>query len=171
MIPASSSKDYPRPCIAGLTSGQAPNAVPSRFRRRCREAGAVSALILLVAMLSGCDRPADPAAEQPAAPPVTYQQLVGQWTRTDGTYTLDVSSVTADGAAQVGYFNPRPINVSRAEAGREEDLLKLFVELQDTGYPGCVYTLQYDPKTDRLWGMYYQAGMGQRFDVAFTRAR
>jgi hypothetical protein len=69
------------------------------------------------------------------------------------------------------YYNPRPINVSKAQATQEAATLKVFIELRDTGYPGSTYTLIYDPKNDRLGGVYYQAAMGQRFDVIFVRSK
>jgi hypothetical protein len=69
----------------------------------------------------------------------------------------------------VSYLNPRPIHVSRAEVSEEGESVKLMVELQDTGYPGCVYTLTYDAERDILVGTYYQAAMGETWDVVFTR--
>ncbi len=68
-----------------------------------------------------------------------------------------------------GYFNPRPINVSRAEASAEGNAVKLFIELQAAGYPGSTYELIYDPGNDALVGIYFQAAMQQRFEVVFVR--
>lgn len=47
----------------------------------------------------------------------------------------------------------------------------VFVELKDKGYPGSTYTLAYDPETDRLEGIYYQATMKQEFEVVFQRKK
>ena len=69
------------------------------------------------------------------------------------------------------YLNPRPIHVARAAATRHGSAVKIFVEFQDTGYPGSTYTLVYDPEKDILLGIYFQAGMGQYFDVMFVRMR
>ena len=69
------------------------------------------------------------------------------------------------------YLNPRPINVGRAEATREGSILKIFVELRAPGYPGSTYTLSYDPKRDQLLGVYFQAAIGQRFEVVFVRMK
>ena len=70
---------------------------------------------------------------------------------------------------EVSYFNPRPIRISRAETTTDGAVTKVFVELRDTGYPGCTYRLAYDPESDRLQGTYFQASLHQTFDVAFER--
>jgi hypothetical protein len=49
--------------------------------------------------------------------------------------------------------------------------VKVFVELRDVNYPGSTYTLTYDPASDQLKGIYYQAVEQQRFPVAFFRAK
>ena len=98
-----------------------------------------------------------------------YRPLVGRWQRTDGGYIIDISRVLPDGSMQAGYFNPRPINVSRARASLVKDHLKVEVELRDSGYPGSTYTLLYDPHKDALLGFYYQAVQRQNFDVVFVR--
>ncbi|RPJ22027.1 MAG: hypothetical protein EHM26_02365 [Desulfobacteraceae bacterium] len=72
---------------------------------------------------------------------------------------------------EAGYFNPRPINVSKAQASKEGGKIKVFVELSDVGYPGSTYTLTHDPKEDVLRGVYFQAAMKQNFDVYFTRMK
>lgn len=72
---------------------------------------------------------------------------------------------------EASYFNPRLINVSRAEVFRKKGGLEIFVELRDTGYPGSTYTLSYNPEQDMLTGIYFQATMGQSFEVIFVRAK
>ena len=69
------------------------------------------------------------------------------------------------------YFNPRPINVARGEWKLQDGQLRVFVELRDVNYPGSTYTLAYDPATDRLAGVYFQAVQRQRFEVEFQRTR
>ena len=69
------------------------------------------------------------------------------------------------------YFNPNPINVSKAEVSREGDALRVFLELRGAGYPGSTYTLTYEPRSDSLTGVYFQAVMQQKFDVVFQRAK
>lgn len=98
-----------------------------------------------------------------------FQALVGKWVRPDGGYVISVRSVDPDGRVDAGYFNPRPINVSRAEASVEGKTVKLFVELQAAGYPGSTYELNYNPGSDSLVGIYFQAAMQQRFEVVFVR--
>jgi hypothetical protein len=97
------------------------------------------------------------------------QKLVGRWLRPDGGYVIEVRSIGANGKLDAGYFNPRPINVSRAEAWHKGNDLKVFIELQDVGYPGSTYNLTYDPPRDVLRGVYFHAGLSQTFDVVFVR--
>jgi uncharacterized protein (DUF2147 family) len=113
----------------------------------------------------GSSRQADRAT--PAS--VDVQVLVGKWVRPDGGYVISVRSVDPKGRVDAGYFNPRPINVSRAEASVEGKTVKLFMELQAAGYPGSTYELIYDPGNDALVGVYFQAAMQQSFEVVFVR--
>jgi hypothetical protein len=99
----------------------------------------------------------------------SYDVLLGQWVRPDGGYVLSISQVAPDGKATVGYFNPRPIRVSRAEARREGDLVGLFVELNDVNYPGSTYNLGFDTASGQLRGVYYQALERQKYQVVFVR--
>jgi hypothetical protein len=98
-----------------------------------------------------------------------YRPLIGRWQRTDGGYVIEIRRVAIDGTMEVGYFNPRPINVYVANASEFKDHIKVEIELRDTGYPGSTYTLLYDPDKDALLGLYYQAGQRQTFDVIFVR--
>jgi hypothetical protein len=41
--------------------------------------------------------------------------LVGRWLRSDGGYVLQLSGPGPNGELKAAYFNPQPINVSRAE--------------------------------------------------------
>ena len=75
----------------------------------------------------------------------------------------------ASGKIEAGYFNPAPINVSKGLAVQEGDTTKVFIELRDVNYPGCTYSLTYDPKSDQLYGQYFQAAVQQTFDVTFGR--
>jgi len=116
--------------------------------------------------------PAIPAgtAGKPAAPP-GLAALVGNWVRPDGGYVLSVGGIEADGAANLAYFNPRPIRVGRAEARVEDGAVQLFVEFDDRDYPGSTYTLRHDPGSDQLVGIYYQAVQRASYEVAFVRQR
>jgi hypothetical protein len=103
-----------------------------------------------------------------AAPP---EALVGRWQRTDGDYALDIRRVRSDGQAEAAYFNPGPINVSRAEVKQDGSRLILFVELRDVDYPGSTYMLAYEPGQDALMGSYYQPASGNTYEVAFLRQK
>jgi hypothetical protein len=101
--------------------------------------------------------------------PADYQQLIGWWVRPDGGYVLDIQKAAPDGKLEVVYLNPRPINVSKAQAKINAGQIEVFVELRDKHYPGNYYTLTYDSKMDRLVGVYHQLGIGQKFEVFFSR--
>jgi hypothetical protein len=98
-----------------------------------------------------------------------YKKLLGKWMRTDGSYTLRVRNVKPDGTVEAGYFNPREIHIAEAGVSEWKGLLKLFVKLQDEGYPGSTYTLYYYAEKDALVGFYYHAAMKQTFEVVFIR--
>jgi hypothetical protein len=102
---------------------------------------------------------------------VAFDRLQGPWLRPDGGYVIDIRDVDASGKMHAGYFNPRPINVSQAEASREGDTTKVFIELRDVNYPGATYNLTYDPERDQLRGVYYQPALRQSFDVFFIRMK
>jgi hypothetical protein len=91
--------------------------------------------------------------------------------RPDGGYVLEIKTVATDGKIEAGYFNPGVIHVSKAFALQEGTTTKVFVELQDVNYPGCTYSLTYDPKTDQLYGQYFQAALQQTFDITFGRLK
>jgi len=106
-----------------------------------------------------------------AAEKVDLQRLIGEWVRPDGGYVISIRRIASDGHVEAAYLNPRQINLSRAEASVAGDTATLFIELRDTGYPGSTYELSYDPRIDRLVGVFFQAAMGQRFDVVFVRKK
>ena len=63
-------------------------------------------------------------------------------------------------------------NSTKAEASRDGETTKVFIELRDDakGYPGCTYNLTYDPESKLLQGEYFQAAMGTRDAVAFRHS-
>jgi uncharacterized protein (DUF2147 family) len=102
---------------------------------------------------------------------IDEQRLAGRWVRPDGGYILELKEIGKDGSVKAAYFNPRPINVAKAVLGRKEGRLTIFVELRDVNYPGSTYHLQYDAKSDRLKGVYFQAVQGATYYVEFIRAK
>ena len=109
------------------------------------------------------------AGSSPNSAPKDEQRLAGKWLRPDGGYMLELSNVKKDGALKAAYFNPRPINVAKASWRREQGRIIVFVKLQDVNYPGSTYTLIYVPEQDMLAGYYFQAALGQTFEVLFER--
>ena len=100
-----------------------------------------------------------------------FSPQVGRWQRTDGGYVIEIRRIDAEGKITAGYFNPRPINVSKAQASLQKGYIKVEMELRDIGYPGSRYTLIYDQPKDRLIGFYYHAVSGQNFEVVFVRMK
>lgn len=98
-----------------------------------------------------------------------FKVIVGEWIRSDGGYIIHVRDVKSDGSVDVGYFNPAEINIAEAGVSYWKGLVKLFIKLQDKGYPGSTYTLYYYAEKDALAGFYHQAAIGQTFEVVFTR--
>ena len=106
-----------------------------------------------------------------AVPEPDTSKLVGRWVRVDGGYVLELSSPGPDGVLKAAYSNPRPIHVAQAQWKEQGDVLGVFIELRDQGYPGSTYTLNYHLAEDCLVGTYYQAALGQHFEVAFKRKK
>jgi hypothetical protein len=56
-------------------------------------------------------------------------------------------------------------------ASRDGAAVEVFIELRDANYPGSTYNLTYDPQSDQLQGIYYQAALQQQFEVFFVRMK
>jgi hypothetical protein len=115
------------------------------------------------------------AFAQDMAPPAGsesgFDALPGLWVRSDGGYLIAIQGIDSSGRLDATYANPHHLPFARAEASREGDTIKVFLELRAGGYNGSTYTLTYDPEKDILQGVYYQAVAQQKFDVHFERAR
>jgi uncharacterized protein (DUF2147 family) len=96
-------------------------------------------------------------------------KLKGSWLRTDGTYTVEIIALEEGGNLSAKYFNPDPIHVAKAGWRIFEDETQIYVELQDTNYPGCMYRLSYNENSDMLSGTYYQPVSKQTFKVDFKK--
>ena len=165
------------------------NPKPEKARRRITPITAVIALAVVVAAClgflwlksrhPGASVPTPPTAQgkatsRPAgavASTSRFEKLKGEWLRPDGGYVIEVRSISDGGKMDASYFNPKSINVHKAEASRDGPITKVFIELRDANYPGSTYTLTYDAQKDQLAGIYYHAGLRQSFDVIFRRMR
>ena len=141
---------------------QAQTAAARCFGRR------LAVLILLAVIILAVNLTFETIA---SASEAQVSKLVGRWVRTDGGYVLELKDLAADGKLKVAYFNPRPINVSKAEWQSKDGYSSVFVELRDKNYPGSTYTLAYNPSTDSLVGIYFQAALKQQFEVEFKRTK
>lgn len=102
---------------------------------------------------------------------IDEQRLVGRWVRPDGGYLLEIRTLHKEGSAEASYFNPKPVKVFQAIWTRQDGKIKILVELRDVNYPGSTYNLEYDPKSDRLMGTYFQAVEKQIYAIQFVRAK
>ena len=99
------------------------------------------------------------------------EAFMGRWIRPDGGYILELSKGREEGTLRAFYYNPRPINVARAEFTRNNETVAITVELRDVNYPGSKYNLRYNPRTDHLVGTYFQALHGETYRVEFMRIK
>jgi hypothetical protein len=141
------------------------------------QAAAVLAFAIALAVVWIATTPSKPTAaisstgKGPSRAEPGLAALAGRWFRADGGYVLELGAPGVDGRVPAKYLNPRPIHVERADARMEGGEVLLEVELRDTGYPGCIYTLKYDASTDRLAGQYFQAAKGETYQIVFERLR
>jgi len=98
-----------------------------------------------------------------------FEQIKGDWIRTDGGYIIQVKDIKPDQSVIAKYLNPRNINISEARISTWKGLTKLVIKLQDDGYPGSTYTLYYYGEKDALVGFYYQAEQKKTYEVIFMR--
>jgi hypothetical protein len=129
-------------------------------------------IMFFVFFISHQTVPTVKAADTPKpASQVDSKRLIGHWERPDGGYILEINEIVKDGILRAAYYNPRPINVARAEFSRKDNALMVYIELRDVNYPGSKYNLKYDPGTDRLVGTYFQAVQGETYAVEFSRSK
>jgi len=135
-------------------------------------AGVDTLILLMVWLLLPWSASAESGkAGSPKPAQTDYGYIAGKWLRPDGGYVLELSNVKSEGKLKAAYFNPRAINVAKAEWRSIDGRIQVFVELRDVNYPGSTYTLIYDPEQDRLNGYYYQAVQKVTFDVVFIRKK
>jgi hypothetical protein len=134
----------------------------------------VAVMSLALAEAIPTARAQQPSATSPAAEPgsqTAFGALPGRWVRPDGGYVISINAVDANGKLDASYANPSPLPFYTAVATSDGSALKLFFELRAGGYNGSTYTLSYDPASDQLKGVYYQAVAKQKFEVVFVRAK
>jgi len=111
-------------------------------------------------------------AEAPAAESESgFDSLLGLWVRPDGGYMIAIRGIDSSGRLDAAYANPQQLPFAKAEASRDGNTIKVFLELRAGGYNGSTYNLTYDPEDDILKGVYYQAVAQQKYDIYFERAK
>ena len=123
------------------------------------------------AMAQGGAPAAKEAAGSLASRTISIDVLKGAWIRADGGYVIQIKSIASDGQLDAMYFNPNPLPFAKAQATQDGRTIRESFELQAGGYSGSTYELTYDAASDQLRGIYYQAMMKQKFDVAFARKK
>ena len=138
--------------------------------------GAVVACLAALALIpivagTAVAQSAAPVAAGKATPPATvgFDTLKGTWVRPDGGYRIVIGNVGADGRIEATYYNPGQLPFAKAQASMNGPQLRASFELRAGGYDGSTYELTYDPVSDRLSGVYFQAVIKQKFDVYFVR--
>ena len=114
-------------------SGRKAQDTKAAARGRRGGLGLVTALVLVAIVVAlVLNIPIETVIKSSFATRVSNQTsetlLRGRWLRPDGGYIIDVRDAQAGGHLEATYFNPRPINVSRAEWHRHSDELHEFVE-------------------------------------------
>ncbi|MBP6050264.1 MAG: hypothetical protein KA739_00350 [Pseudomonadales bacterium] len=140
-----------------------------RWPEKMVKAGALQVLVLVFGLMSVPGVAAQPMASPVVRGKVDSRVLEGEWVRPDGGYRIVIRAADVDGRLDAMYFNPDPLPFSRALAVPDGAKLRVFFELRAGGYAGSTYDLRYDPASDRLYGIYYQAVAKQSFEVFFTR--
>jgi uncharacterized protein (DUF2147 family) len=139
--------------------------------------GTLSMLWFLIGVPAGYANAQDTASSAAGLDAASTEQksgfdaLPGLWARPDGGYLNAIQGVDADGALDAVYANPYHLPFAKAEASRDGDAIRVFLELRAGGYNGSTYDLTYDPAEDVLRGVYYQAVARQKYDVRFERVR
>ena len=153
--------------MLSLQGGKVPNSkkVPIRLEHGKRRSFLLFVGVALLSCLAGGVSAGN--SDQPTEP----LSLVDRWVRPDGGYILELHEFNTDGRLVAAYYNPKPIHVGRAGWRPSKQGIDLFVELRDVNYPGSIYTLHYDPVTDRMHGVYFQAMYQQQYQVEFIRSR
>ena len=129
-------------------------------------------LTVVLACAASAQTPAPATKGQSAvgvAASSNVELLKGRWVRPDGGYTIAIKSIGPNDQLEAMYFNPNPLPFAKAQASREGTSLHTFFELRAGGYEGSTYELTYDPTSDRLQGIYYQAVAKRKYDVYFVR--
>jgi len=90
--------------------------------------------------------PAGEAEEPRTESESGFDALLGLWVRPDGGYLIAIRGVDASGRLDAAYANPHQLPFAKAEASREGNRIKVFLELRAGGYNGSTYTLTYDPE-------------------------
>ena len=97
--------------------------------------------------------------------------LKGTWVRPDGGYRIVIGSVGADGQIRGDVLQPDRASVCEGAGDRSKMARTARVpsSCAPAATTGSTYDLAYDPASDRLKGIYYQAVVKQKFDVYFVR--
>jgi hypothetical protein len=100
-----------------------------------------------------------------------FQVLKGRWRAQDARGVIDIQHIDPTGSMEVQYFDPEPVQVTKAQAARDGQLTKILLKLSNPSSPCCIYDLTYDSGSDRLKGVYWQKTDPKSTEVVFIRAK
>jgi hypothetical protein len=140
-----------------------------KFIRKCFIWTICAGILLVSACSEKKESKSDTGKVKQENLPGITEQVTGKWLRMDGGYVLHIDKFNADSTLNAVYLNPKPIHISENQWKIQDGYLYFFIKFDDEGYPGSYYSLGYYPEEDKLFGIYYQAVMGQKFDVIFER--
>jgi len=132
-------------------------------------------LIILLSIIGCGDKPVTSTQNENQAPVTETKKesdpndLLGKWMRTDGNYTIEISSLTRDGNMKAKYLNPSPIHCDKTTYADTDGTLSVHLLLNDKNYPNCTYDLQFMKEKNILFGKYFQATSGQSYEVIFQK--
>jgi len=126
-------------------------------------------LIFIFSLLVACSSQSKKQEESKYISDTKLTAALGKWQRSDGNYTIELSNIKTDSTVEATYLNPNPIHIAETRWKVNDGYFYFFIKLDDEGYPGSYYSLGYFPEDDRLYGYYFQAMQGQRYEVVFER--
>ena len=100
---------------------------------------------------------------------ISVDVLKGTWVRPDGGYTIEIKSIDPNGRIDATYFNPKLLPFAKARPCRKVRRCAYSSNSRRAATRVRRMKLSYDPASDRLKGIYYQAVVKQKFDVVFVR--
>lgn len=95
-------------------------------------------------------------------PHPSLQVLVGRWSNTSGSVTLEITEIGRDGTVAASYFTTHPVRITRATARAGPSSVRVRLWLEDREFPPATLDLEWTASSGRLEGVFEQAGRKTR---------